>query len=395
MKGNIEQVGLSNRIQSLDVLRGLSLLGILVINMISFHSPFGYYNPYEWWQYGDLAVFTWLDIFVQASFYPIFAMIFGYGMVIMQKRSALKGISFYKISIRRLIVLLVIGILHAFFVWHGDILITYAIMGLVLLLLMKLSGTMLMTIGAVVYIIPQLFLSGMLVIISMIDVSALGDFTDIVALQQAETTYATGTFWEITQQRFIDWSVNNNIGGFIVYLIMILPLMMIGAGAAKKQWLEKANKQKKGWAILLVITLPIGLLIKMLPFYIEPSMSLQYVQDMLGGPILSFAYIAIAVLLMTNKYVVQILKPLASAGRMSITIYLTQSIVGTFIFYQYGLGLYGEMSMQTGTLLAITIFIIQVILAEIWLWKFKQGPVEKVWRLLTYGRTKIKGVEEK
>src|SRR5690606_33626732 len=105
MKGNIEQVGISNRIQSLDVLRGLSLLGILVINMISFHSPFGYYNPYEWWKYGDVAVFTWLDIFVQASFYPIFAMMFGYGMVIMQKRSALKGISFYKISIRRLIVL--------------------------------------------------------------------------------------------------------------------------------------------------------------------------------------------------------------------------------------------------------------------------------------------------
>src|SRR5690606_11015725 len=134
--------------------------------------------------------------------------------------------------------------------WSSDVCSSdlYAIMGLVLLLLMKLSGTMLMTIGEVVYIILQLFLSEMLVIISVIDVSALGDFPDIVALQQAETNYATGTFWEITQQRFIDWSVNNNIGGFIVYLIMILPLMMIGAGAAKKQWLEKANKQKKGWA---------------------------------------------------------------------------------------------------------------------------------------------------
>ena len=60
--------------------------------MISFHSPFSYYNPYEWWKYGDLTVYTWLDIFVQASFYPIFAMMFGYGMVIMQQRSAMKRI---------------------------------------------------------------------------------------------------------------------------------------------------------------------------------------------------------------------------------------------------------------------------------------------------------------
>src|SRR5690606_29938129 len=159
----------------------------------------------------------------------------------------LKGISFYKISIRRLIVLLVIGILHAFFVWHGDILITYAIMGLVLLLLMKLSGTMLMTIGAVVYIIHQLLLSGMLVIIIMIAVSARGDLTDIVAIQQGENTNATRPVREITQQRIIERSVNHNIGGFIVYLIMILPLMMIGAGAAKKQCLEKENKQRNDW----------------------------------------------------------------------------------------------------------------------------------------------------
>ena len=66
---------------------------------------------------------------------------------------------------------------------------------------------------------------------------------------------------------------------------------------------------------------------------------------------------------------------------MSISIYLSQSIIGTLIFYNYGLGLYGKISMATGTWLAIGIFVIQVILAEIWLSKFKYGPVEKLWRI--------------
>ena len=91
----------SERIHSLDVLRGVSLLGILLINMISFHSPFSYYNPYEWWKYDNLVVYTWLDIFVQASFYPIFALMFGYGMGIMWERALLKGVSFMKMSISR------------------------------------------------------------------------------------------------------------------------------------------------------------------------------------------------------------------------------------------------------------------------------------------------------
>lgn len=91
---------------------------------------------------------------------------------------------------------------------------------------------------------------------------------------------------------------------------------------------------------------------------------------------------------MKSHTVAKLLKPLASAGRMSITIYITQSIIGTLIFYNYGLGLYGAMSLSTGTWLAVGIFVIQVILSDIWLSFFKQGPIEKFWRLATYGKRK-------
>lgn len=389
---NLQHVNAMDRIQTLDVLRGLSLLGIIIVNMIGFHSPYGYYNPYEWWQYGDLTWYTWIDVFVQGSFYPIFSLMFGYGMVIMQRRSTIKGTPFWTISVRRLSVLLMFGIIHASLIWYGDILITYALMGMVLLLFLRLSGPWLMGLGWGLYLLPQLFLSGMLIIVSIFDSASLADYIDIVGMQQAEMTYAGGSFMEITAQRISDWITNNLSGGLIIYLFLILPMMMIGAGAAKMQWLEKAAIQWKRWLIILIVAFPLGITVKMLPFMTGLSISYQYIQDAIGGPILGIAYIAVIVLIMRSTHAAKVLKPLSSAGRMSITIYITQSLVGTLIFYHYGLGLYGKISLATGTLLAFAIYIIQVIFAEIWLGKFKHGPIEKFWRFLTYGKKRRRGV---
>ncbi|WP_144461358.1 DUF418 domain-containing protein [Siminovitchia fortis] len=391
MNKHLEPVNAMERIQALDVLRGLSLLGILLVNMIGFHSPYGYYNPYEWWKYGDLTVYAWLDVLVQGSFYPIFAMMFGYGLVIMQRRSAIRGTSFWKISLRRLSVLLIFGIIHAFFIWYGDILITYALMGMVLLLFLRLSGPWLMVLGWALYLLPQLFFSGMLVLASLFDTASLADYIDIAGLQQAEITYSSGSFMDITIQRIADWKASNLSGGLIIYLFLILPMMMIGAGAGKMQWLEKAGSQWKKWLVILLIALPVGIAVKMLPFFAGLSISFQYIQDAIGGPILGMAYIAAIVLIMRSAKAAKWLHPLSSAGRMSITIYIMQSVIGTLIFYHYGLGLYGKVSLATGTWLAFAIYIIQVIFAEIWLAKFKQGPIEKFWRFLTYGKNKKRG----
>ncbi len=391
MNRQLESENTMERIQTLDVLRGFSLLGILLVNMIAFHSPYTYYNPYDWWEYGDLTVYTWLDILVQGSFYPIFAMMFGYGLVIMQRRSAIRGTSFLKISMRRLSVLLIFGIIHAFFIWSGDILITYALLGMVLLLFLRLPGPWLMGLGWGLYLLPQLFFSGMLVLASLFDSASLADYIDIAGLQQSEMIYSTGSFMEITNQRISDWKANNLSGGLIIYFFLILPMMMIGAGAGKMQWLEKAASQWKKWLVILLIALPIGIAVKTLPFLMGLTISYQYIQDAIGGPILGMAYIAAIVLIMRSAKVAKLLHPLSSAGRMSITIYIMQSVIGTLIFYHYGLGLYGKISLATGTWLAFAIYMIQVVFAEIWLSKFKHGPIEKFWRFLTYGKKQKRG----
>ena len=105
---------------------------------------------------------------------------------------------------------------------------------------------------------------------------------------------------------------------------------------------------------------------------------------------LAVGYASIFLVLTTSEKFRSFFSPLGKAGRMSLTTYIMQSVIATLIFYGYGFGLYGQVSLWTGTVMAFGIFVLQVIFAEIWLAKFKMGPIEKLWRIGTYGRKSTK-----
>jgi uncharacterized protein len=385
----LQPVANKERILSLDVIRGFSLLGIFIINMISFHSPFLYIDPYSWWNApGDQVVFPWIDLLVQSSFYPLFAMLFGYGLAIQYERSLEKGVDFYPLAARRLIVLLLIGCVHAFVIWSGDILINYALFGLLLLVFMKLSGKALLLMGSLLFLLPQMFFSILMILVSLTDQTGVAFYSDLTNITNSIEAYGSGGFKEIFLQRFEDWYNVNGPGNIMFLLLSILPMMMVGAGAGKLHILERIPRNKKLWITLLAIFASVGLMLKSLPFTVEANIAYSYIQDMLGAPFLSVSYAILLALLLINRKISAVFKPLAAAGRMSLTNYLAQSILGTLIFYNYGLGLYGEVTLATGTWLAAGIFFIQVILSEIWLSKFRQGPMEKLWRALTYNRVR-------
>ncbi|WP_175988345.1 DUF418 domain-containing protein [Bacillus sp. Marseille-Q1617] len=380
----------SERIVSLDVIRGMSLLGIFIINMISFHSPFLYMDPYSWWKTpSDTALYPWIDVLVQASFYPLFAMMFGYGLSIQQERADKKGMPFYTFGIRRMLILLCIGSVHAFLIWSGDILMNYAVFGMLLLVFMRMSGKHLLMLGSLLLLLPQLFFSILLVLMTFSDPAGVAHYTNIAAVQDSVAAYASGSFTDIIQQRFSDWYTVNSPGNLLFLILSILPVMMIGAGAGKLNLLEKVGANKRKWMLLGAGLLITSVAIKMLPILIESNAAYSYIQDYLGGPFLSVSYAVILALLLENKKMKKWTKPLASAGRMSLTNYLMQSVIGTLIFYSYGFGLYGEVTLTTGTYLAIGIFVIQMLLSEIWLSKFRYGPVEKLWRVLSYGKSSV------
>ncbi|WP_033540928.1 DUF418 domain-containing protein [Planococcus sp. CAU13] len=385
----LEPVALDERVESIDLMRGFALLGILLINMLAFHSPFSYIDPYTWFDgRGDQAAFAFLDIFIQASFYPLFAMLFGYGLGMQFMRAESRGKPFAPVAVKRLAVLLVFGILHAFLVWFGDILITYAIMGFLLIGMMRLPSKWLLSLGVIIYIIPHALLLLILFAAVAMDPSF---YVGIQEVQNSMAAYGGGTYAEIFRQRFDDWMYSNNPLNYIVLIVTIMPFTMVGAAAAKWRLIERTGELKKLWIGLAAGGFIAGLLLKLVPYFAEPNFATTYLQDIFGGPLLAVSFAAMIALVSRKKGVSRLLRPLAKAGRMSLTTYIMQSLIATTIFYSYGLGLYGQVSILTGTLLALGIFTVQLIFSEIWLSKYSQGPLEMLWRKITYGLNFEKG----
>lgn len=371
---------------TLDSLRGLALLGIFLVNMISFHSPYFYYDPYEWWkEQGDFSHYRWIDIFVQGSFYPLFAMMFGFGAAMQVENAAKRGRSFVPAGIRRYALLLVIGIVHAFLIWPGDILINYAILGFFLLLFLRLSGKILIIIGGALLLLPNVFLSILLVLMAAVDPTSAVHWTDIGGIENSIAAYGSGTFAKITEQRIADWLVVNGPTAFWVQLITIFPHFLIGAGAQKLRVFTKGQTRPTAAFTAFITFLGAGVVLKAMPYMFEPNLAYVYIQDSVGGPLLAVSYAALMIGLSSLNKAQKLLEPFAAAGRMSLTNYLLQSVIGTFIFYHYGLGLYGQIKLSTGVWLAIAIFAGQVIFSQFWLSKFKRGPMEALWRKASYG----------
>lgn len=378
--------GETGRIESLDMLRGFSLLGIFIANMLVFHSPYMYMDPYSWFESnGEGFPFMWLDIFIEASFYPIFAMLFGYGLSMQYEKSLLQKSPFGPVAVRRMVILLLFGLLHAFFIWSGDILFTYAMMGFLMIALVRIPPKWLFFGALALYIVPNGLLTGLMYIGEQFDPDGMfSEFADIQRIQESIEVYGHGSYLAALAFRAKEWLFVSGANLFLTPF-MILPLMMIGAAFAKWRLFERAKELKGRLVVVGGSLLIIGLLLKALPFLIAPDFSMQLVQTYFGGPLVALGYGSLVLLLCTTPWFSKVFRPVAKAGRMSLTTYISQSVIATLIFYNYGFGMYGKVDIITGTLMAIGIFVVQALLADLWLSRYKMGPIEWIWRIGTYG----------
>ncbi|WP_088005678.1 DUF418 domain-containing protein [Indiicoccus explosivorum] len=378
----MQPVAPDERIEAIDMMRGVALLGILLINMLAFHLPFSYIDPYTYFQApADQSAFMYLDIFVQTSFYPLFSMLFGYGLMMQFMRAEKRQQPFIPLAVRRLVALLAIGLVHAFLIWYGDILITYALLGFLLIFMLRLPSAALLVIGFLIYSIPHaLFLTTSYLAAQ----TGAPFYTGIEEVISSLEAYAQGSYLDIFQQRFADWSHTNNLGNAFFFTVTILPYMMAGAAAAKWRMIEQARRLWKVWAALLAMGIG-GLVLKALPFIWQADYFTVYLQDFIGGPLVAIGYAAAVALAAQQRFLAKLMQPLAKTGRMSLTTYIAESVIATAIFYNYGFGLYGQIDVMTGTWIALGIYALLMIFAELWLMKFRQGPLEILWRKATYG----------
>lgn len=388
---------LTERVEALDFLRGIALLGILIANMLHFHSPYAYMDPYSWFTIPhEQSMFHFIDVFIEASFYPLFAMLFGYGLNMQYEKSLRNDTQFGPFMARRMGILLIFGVLHAVLIWSGDILFTYALMGFIMIAVIRIPKKWLLALSLVIYFVPTLLLYGILALTrSATSSNMLDGFEDVQQIERAISAYANGTFGDIFAFRLNEFFTFEILGS-ITAVFIILPLIMFGAALSKFKVIERMYALKWKLLLAMLVFIPIGVILKNIPSWDGPKFeNILLVQSIIGGPILTLGYAALFLLLFQIPFLKVMTKPFANVGRMAFTTYIMQSIIATMIFYSYGVGLYGKVDIVTGTWLAIGIFAIQLIVAQVWLMKFRMGPLEAVWRKWSYGKNFVVKEEKK
>lgn len=389
MTEHLTPISDKDRLHAIDMMRGFAIFGIFLVNIMAFISPWIYLEPGSWWTSPlDRATEIVIDLFAQASFYTLFSFLFGFGAVMIQERAIAKGQDFAPLFARRLFILLIIGIIHAFLIWHGDILMAYASIGFLLLLFHKRKPKTLFVWALCLILIPTLLFGGFFTFLSLVvpDEFSTDPFQNEL-VQQSLEVYSSGSYVEITKQRVADWSyVNIAYGmGLFFQVLTLLPMFLLGMFFAKKKWLHNVNESttilKRWWLGALIVMVAF----KGLPYLSQSNFGLQYIQDSLGGPAAAIFYATSIALLSRFQRASKSMRPLAYVGKMSLSNYLLQSIVSTLIFYGYGLGLYGKVSLFQGIFYVMIFYLLQVLLSKWWMTHFRFGPVEWVWRTLTYG----------
>jgi uncharacterized protein len=380
----INQIELGSRIRIMDVIRGFSLLGILIANMLIFQ--YGIYGQAEMQHFNttmlDSVTHAVLKIFVEGSFMPIFMFLFGYSLFKLREGLAAKGIKPGRSLIRRFIMLMALGIGHSILLWEGDILLTYGLAGFLLLLFVKRKPRTLVIWGIVMSVLFGALSYG-LPEDTPKENQRMHDYVELsIAVNGA------GTYKEIFDFRKNEDPLDIPVAVMAIVVIILplflLPMLLFGMAAARKQWFHHP-KQERGrykWAIAVLI--PLGLLLKSIAV-LQPNSPWNESLTVIGGPILALGYIFGMALLLSyvNKSSV-ILLAFEAVGRISMTNYLMQTAICTTIFYGYGLGWFGKIGVLNGLLLALLIYAIQAFVSYIILQRFKNGPIERLLRMWTY-----------
>lgn len=385
MNVQVQPTMLHERNATLDIIRGFSLLGIILVNIFGFFTPQPYIQLATWFtEATDIIWHQLLDIYVQSSFYPLFAMLFGYGIALQYLKAKERNTKFYSFVSRRIVLLFIFGMLHAYLIWWGDILATYAFCAIFLLLAIRLNGWILIALG--VFINCTLHAFYMLVLFGTGSYNdSIDSFAvDIMNVQSSIEAYGAGSWLDAFSQRLNDVAFQMPPAMWIMSLFMVMPFMLVGAGLAKFRLIERAKEVKILWITLAVVFTAAGLALKNLAYFGEHTQLLDYIKVYIGGPTLALGYMALIVVICMLPVMRKVLSPIGKMGRMSMSMYLLQSIILSIAIYNFGFGLYGKLNVPLSVALAVTVYVVQVIIAEIWFTKFKQGPVEAFMKKIIY-----------
>ncbi|WP_181349179.1 DUF418 domain-containing protein [Thalassobacillus sp. CUG 92003] len=383
MKGIGTPLQEAERLSWIDAARGLAIFGIFMVNAPAFSAPYFLYGGEDvFWSSGlNHTIQTLIDIFFQASFYTLFSFLFGFGMQMMKDRLVDKYNTYRSVIFRRLMVLIGFGLVHAFLIWHGDILLSYGVIGLFLFLFFERQPATLLGWAYGVLGFMVVSMTGLLYASR-----GMGSDYNYSAILAAKEHYGSGSFGDILSQNLNDWLYGTHPLAVIILMMSLLPMFLFGMYVHRKRWLHEPEQHQQTLKKWTVITLLIFIVFKAGPYVFGNPQWVYLLQDNVGGTASALFYMFAITLLFQRESAKRVLLPFTYVGRMSLTNYITQSLVSYGLFYSVGFGLYGHVPPWMCVLIVILVFSLQIMMSRVWLKVYRYGPLEWLWRTLTYGR---------
>jgi uncharacterized protein len=376
----------TNRIAALDALRGLTLFGILVVNVPFFLMPEGSFGTYaaetfpNWWD--KLATFLMHALF-EGKFILIFSFLFGWGLHTQMSRGADFKTQYY----RRLAGLFIIGLLHAVFLFVGDILVSYAILGIALLWVRDWPPRKLVIGAGAFWLITILCHAGLGAAIAYAPQQEPANYAALVELHR------TGSLGDIMSNRVVELITLYAITP-IFFMPPVFGMFMLGLAAAKtfaEPGLDTAKPLAKkiiiyGWIPAFILNLAYGAV----TVWPMADQVVALVIRAVAMVSLGLVYLAIAALVLTHLKAERLGKYAGGEGRMSLSLYIGESVVMGFIAYSFGLALYGHVGPAGQFGVALAVYLGLLVTSALWLKMFTLGPME--WLLRSIAQAQLLGL---
>jgi uncharacterized protein len=391
-------VAASDRLESLDVLRGVALLGILAMNIRAMGTPFGaYVYPLAFWEHegASRAAYIATSIVFDLKMMGIFSMLFGAGVLLYAAKATPGGRAPTGLWFRRMFWLLVIGLCHAYLIWYGDILVPYALCGILVLWWVRrlpawalcAASVVFLAIGGLLGAATGLFWESM----SEADRAAeLRFWMPSRAAMEAETAALLGSYPEVVAHRAPLAFKAHTIFFAFFFLWRSGGMMLLGMALYKWGFLDGRWSQG-AYARTALLCIPLGLGLAAYGVselerlqYALPDRSVADLWNYSGAVFASVGYAAAIILLVQGGALTWLRRRLAAVGAMAFSNYLLQSTITAVLFLGWGFGLAGQMDYAGQLLVVAAIWVLQLLASPLWLARYRFGPAEWVWRSLTY-----------
>jgi uncharacterized protein len=389
-------IAATERVDVLDVLRGIAVLGILLVNVDSFIGH-GFGLPAQRTataaRFDDAALFL-VEFLVQGKFYCLFSFLFGVGFAVFIQRAAARGHDAPRLFKRRLVGLLLIGLMHTCLIWYGDILTNYAVIGFGLIPFLRRDDRAVLRTAALWLASPvALYLIIMAAARLVPAPQAAGDGGMPPILAQAVQAFAHGGYPAIVKGNIV-FTIGNVIRRLVLmFYPRVFGMFLLGFWAGRANLFADLDAhvpllrriQAAGFGLGLPLAL-IGAALGDSSSPRPPSLAglLEMTVETIATPLLALAYGATICRLYRSRPKAMLI--VAPVGRMALTSYLTHSIVGVLGFYGIGLGYYGRVSLSVAIAGCFALFAVQIVVSRLWLTYASFGPAEWLWRTFTYRR---------